>query len=219
MASNNKTLKFQGTKIKFYKRDTSTGTYSLKLKALDDNQAYIDSSDFKKGEVIYLISDHRNLFPEGFYMIDIKSNVTILLGLKLDGLGTDEEITDVSYQKVEPEGFCYSTSLNLTPMSISYTEVTTNCDDYPQEEGEVSAGEASSNIYWRPENELQKFLLDSMRTQEKYFMAFSPKDSNVLISFGVRTSEFSISGSVGDKYTGSIGWKLTSHVQQLSLSS
>ena len=159
MADTNAKTSFKQTQMKFYRKpDNATVNVTAVSNAAP---AVLDTADptIKSGNVVYLQSD--NPAANGLYMVEVKTNGKItLLGTDFTAIGT---VANAKLAVAKEMAYCMATQLNMDFGSISYSDVTTNCDDYPQEEGEVQAGSYSGQAYSNPSNPVENLMEEIQR--------------------------------------------------------
>ncbi|MDK4545142.1 hypothetical protein [Kingella kingae] len=208
----NKKLSFFQTQIKFSRK----GTDSAKaITSMTNASPPVMTTDevLKDGDVVHITSNNEQV--RGFYMVKVKSSGSYeLVGQDFTQVGA---ITNAKLVKAQTHAFCMATSLDVEPATISFSDVTTNCDDYPQEEGELEAGSASGNAYWNPENPTSNMLEEMMFSQEELFFQFKPKETNVLTGFRANVESWKMAGQTKEKWTADFGLKLKSRPMRVTL--
>lgn len=209
----NKKLSFYQTQMKFTEKG---GEPSLAITDITKTApAIITVADqtMNAGDVIFITSN--NPLVNGFYQILPKG------AGKYELAETDftrvGDIGGAKYIKGKTVAFCMATSLDVEPVTVSYSDVTTNCDDYPQEEGELEAGSISGSAYYNPKNPVHQLLRKYIYSQEPVYFQYKPRDSNVLTGQTVTVESFSKSGQTKEKWTADFGLKMMSRDAELEL--
>lgn len=202
-----KKLSFKQTQIKFAKAVPQTLDVTVTSITAAAPAVLTATVDLKDADVVYIKSAAAPQI-EGFYQVKkMTANTYQLSGSDFTVHGA---VNDAKLGKVEMSAFCAATSLDIEPATTSSTATTTNCDDYPQEETEIEAGSASMDIYWNPDDEVQEQLEGLLFSGEKTFFQHKPKETQVVTGFRANVDSFSYNGAVGEKYQGSVGFKLQS---------
>ena len=213
MADTNAKTSFKQTQMKFYRKPAAA---AIDVTAVSNAApAVLDTADqtIKSGDVVYLQSD--NPAANGLYMVEVKTNGNItLLGTDFTAIGTVE---NAKIAVAEEMAYCMATQLNVDVGSISYSDVTTNCDDYPQEEGEVQAGSYSGQAYSNPSNQVETLMEDALFSQETLFFAWKSKDVAILRGGRIVIESFKLSGKTKEKWTADFGFKMKSRPVRLAM--
>ncbi|QMT33618.1 hypothetical protein LNQ82_03715 [Conchiformibius steedae DSM 2580] len=205
---------FYETQIKFG-RKPDTVNQSLTIGASKDPDIAATGHGLETGDVIY-IEGASHPAANGFFTVKTRSSTNFtLVGQDFTGAG---RISGARYAKVTMTGFCDATSIDVEPAGVSFTDVTTNCDNYPQEEGELEAGSASMELYYDPESRVQQMLENAMFSQETLYMQTKPKGVNIVRGFACSVENWKYRGKVKDKYTANVGFKLKSRPHDATLS-
>lgn len=204
---------FYQTQIKIGKQPEQLDSTITAITAAMPPVATDDNHGLETGDVVFLQSDYHG--ANGFFTVKKQGdNAFELVGQDFRGAGT---IGNVKYQKVEMSGFCDATGIDVEPATISFSEVTTNCDNYPKEEGELEAGSMSMEIYYDPEEPMHQLLEGAMFSQESLYVQTKPKGVMILRGFVVAVESWKYSGKVKEKYSGSVGFKIQSRPHDVRL--
>lgn len=213
MADTNAKTSFKQTQMKFYRAPANA---AIDVTAVSNAApAVLDTADqtIKSGDVVYLQSD--NPAANGLYMAEVKTKGKItLLGANFTAIGT---VANAKLAVVEEMAYCMATQLNVDFGSISYSDVTTNCDDYPQEEGEVQAGSYSGQAYSNPSNQVEALMEDALFSQETLFFAWKSKDVTILRGSRIVVESFKLTGKTKEKWTADFGFKMKSRPGRLAM--
>lgn len=171
------------------------------------------------GDVI-LLSGAKHPTVNGFYQIKKTNDTTFQLATEsFADLGLSGQIfgDTATFKKVIMSPFCDATSKEEQRGSKNYETVTTNCDDYPQEEGEVQAGSLKFGFYYDIDDEVQRYLEKKFYDDETIFVQYKPKRAKTLRGYRAGVAAFSDNGEVGAKFKGDIEFKLRSKPQDIKL--
>lgn len=209
----NKKLSFYQTQMKFSSKPLSVNTTVTKITNAAPAVMTVSEMNLKTGDVVFITSE--NEMVKGFYQIKSSGSGTYeLVGSDFTQVG---DIKNPKYAKADTIAFCMATSLDYEPVTVSFSDVTTNCDGYPMEEGELEAGSASGSAYYNPENPVHILLRNHIYSQEPLFFQWKPRDTNILTGVTVAVESFSVSGQTKEKYTADFGLKLQSKDSQITL--
>lgn len=176
---NDKSLPFRGTQIKFNQVASGAKYAAVTITSANPPVLTITGSDLVTGDVIH-IKNASEPAANGYFMLQKTAADTYTLpNMDFSDLVA---IKNAQYAKTTEMGFCVATSLDITPATVEYSDVSTNCDDYPQEEGEIGAGEGSAEVFWKPDNPVMRFFKESLKNQETYYMRDKPKDTVIYVN-------------------------------------
>lgn len=206
MATQQRGVSFNGTQIKFAK---AAGTPATDITALSTaNPAVATATNsLTNGDVVYITSDS-NPGINGLYVVSGAS------GTKFNVVGLDTTTTgtaaDAKFVKVETYGFCDATGLDIEPATVDFEDFTTNCDDYPYEEGTLKPGNIQVELAYDPDKEVDRYLEGLLFSQADTVFQFKPKSKKALRSFVCSVSGWKFNGQSNGKYKGSLSLKIKS---------
>lgn len=209
---------FYGYQIKFSTglKDVSQAIASITASANTPTIINTGSSHgLKDGDVIY-IDGAAHPSANGFFQVKKNGDTELIL--------SDQDFSDygdlggnMSFRQAIMSPFCDATSKEEDRGSKSYEDVTTNCDDYPQEEGELESGSLKFAFYHDPEDELQQYIEKKFFDDETIFVQTKPKTVSILRGYRAAVATFTDSGEVKGKLKGNIELKLRSKPQDTVL--
>ena len=206
MADTNMKTSFKQTQMKFYCKPDAV---AIDVTAVSNAApAVLDTADqtIKSGDVVYLQSD--NPAANGLYMVEVKTEGKItLLESDFTAIGA---VANAKIAAAKELSYCMATQLNVDFGSISYSDVTTNCDDYPQEEGELQAGSYSGQAFSNPKNSVEQLIERGLRAQETLFFAWRVKDVAVCRGSRISVENLKVSGKTKEKWTADFSFKMKS---------
>lgn len=195
---------FNGTQMKFSKPAGRADTAVTQLTAPNVATA---ANTLANGDVVWLESA-ANPAINGLYVASSVSSS------KFHAVGLDTTLTgtaaDAKFTKVETYGFCDATSIDVEVATVDFEDFTTNCDDYPYEEGTLKAGSIQLEIAYDPDKEVDKYLESLLFSQQETMFQFKPKGKKSLRSFVCTVSSWKFNGQSNGKYKGSLGLKIKS---------
>lgn len=200
------TMDFLGNQMKFGQvPDFKSGAVSIESFEYDKPGQITADLTLKVGDVVYI---DKASAVNGFYVVGLVSGDTITLqDSDFSGLSN---ITQAVVKKVDMNNYCGFRSLNIEPATLSSTDITTICDDYPQEEGVIQPGSISGELFWNIGEETHIVLEQHLFDQQSLFFQFKASKFNKMVGFEVAVSKYSYSGDVGDKMKAQVEFKIKS---------
>lgn len=215
MAQEKRGTPFNGTQMKFAKTPGTPTTAITKLSNANPAVATVASHGLKNGDVVLLASVD-NPAVNGLYVAAQTATATefTVVGLDGSGLGT---VGDAKFIKVDAFGFCDATSLDVEAATVDYEDMTTNCDDYPYEEGNIKAGAIQMEISYDPDKDVNQFLENLLFNQADTVFQFKPKAKKSMRSFVCSVSSFKFNGQANGKYKASLNLKIKSRPMDVAI--
>ena len=214
MATQKRGVSFNGTQIKFAK---AAGTPATDITALSTANPAVAAAtnSLANGDVVYVASE-ANPAINGLYVVSGASGTKFnVVGLDTTTVGT---ATDAKFVKVDTYGFCDATSLDIEPATVDYEDFTTNCDDYPYEEGTLKPGSIQVELNYDPDKDVDQYLEGLMFSQTDTVFQFKPKGKKALRSFVCSVSSWKFNGQSNGKYKGSLSLKIKSRPLDVEVS-
>ena len=217
MAQQKRGTPFNGTQIKFAKAPGTPATAITQLSTANPAVATVASHGLKNGDVVLLASES-NPAVNGLYVAAQTDTATKFTVVGLDGSAVGA-VSDAKFIKVDTFGFCDATSLDIESATVDYEDMTTNCDDYPYEEGNIKAGAIQMEISYDPDKEVNQYLEGLLFSQADTVFQFKPKDKTALRSYVCSVSGFKFNGQANGRYKASLNLKIKSRPLDVAIAS
>ena len=204
-------IKFNQTQIKIALGYATQTVTPSKIERTDPRAPVFTSAKhgLATGDVIFLSGTDYST-ASGYFSVAVSDENTFTVSRPDFSLLSASDLAKLVYAKAEMSGLCEAKDIDITPFSVDYENVTTNCDEVSHEEGTVKAGEGSMNIYWSMDKELHLKLEEMGQNQtDTYFQFRQPKGKRVR-GYQCTVSAFSYSGEADSNYSGRVGVKFQS---------
>lgn len=168
--ANQKTIKFNGSKVSFQKTTTAVGVAVTSLSATNPATLQATGLNAVKGDVIVITG--ASGFDGAYVVASVSSDTLTLAGVDWTGKQVPTSYANVKVAKaVFSDGFCALKSFQKSGASIEQVDVSTICstDGKEYEAGDREEGSITMGFWLAPNSDVQSLLEDYEMSGDKFF--------------------------------------------------